>query len=614
MSGSPGWGLLFRQLAVTRAPLLRLLAWSGVEALPPLLSGLLVSAAVDQGFLVGRPGVGVTWLAGFGAAMAFRAYAARAGFPHLAGVVEPLRDALVERVVHSALARPSADPAEVARLTEQVESARQLTATLLRTLRGVGVTLAAALVGLALLSPAVLPLVLLPLLAAGLLFARLLRPLVARRRAVVLAEERLAAEADRALHGLRDVQATGTQERVTEALTDAARASAAASRALGRASALRALVVALGGRLPVLAVLAAAPWLLSRDALTPGELLGVATYLLQQLDPAVRTLAGTVGGWLLGLAVVLDRLAGTTSDAPVATTVGGVRPSAAGAGAQTHAPLPSAESTAGPPATPAAAAGAPPAPPGGAVAGRAPEVRISGLRYGHGGAGAAVLEGLEAGFGAGEHVAVVGVSGAGKSTLAGLLAGVLAPTDGAVTVGGVRPAGLAGAERARLVALVPQEAYVFPGPLRDNLSWLAPGATDDQLADAVATLGAGQLVARLGGPDAVLRDPGVLSGGERQLLALVRTYLSPAPVVVLDEATCHLDAGAEERVERAFAARPGTLVVVAHRISSALRADRVLLLDGGRGLLARHGDLQVLSPLYRELAGHWLGSTAGHAS
>ncbi|MFD0572782.1 hypothetical protein ACFQ0T_30570 [Kitasatospora gansuensis] len=60
--------------------------------------------------------------------------------------------------------------------------------------------------------------------------------------------------------------------------------------------------------------------------------------------------------------------------------------------------------------------------------------------------------------------------------------------------------------------------------------------------------------------------------------------------------------------EAAFAARPGTLVVIAHRIGSALRADRVLLLDAGRGLTARHGDLQVLSPLYRELVGHWLGS------
>ncbi|MFD7742527.1 ATP-binding cassette domain-containing protein, partial [Kitasatospora sp. NPDC059800] len=458
-----------------------------MEALPPLLSGLFVSAAVDQGFLAGRPGAGVAWLAGFGAAMAVRAYAARAGFPHLAGVVEPLRDALVERVVHSALARPSADPAELARLTEQVESARQLTATLLRTLRGVGVTLVAALAGLALLAPAVLPLVLLPLLAAGFLFFRLLRPLVARRRVVVLAEERLAAEAGRALHGLRDVQATGTREQVAEALTGAARASAAAARALGRASALRALVVALGGRLPVLAVLAAAPWLLAREALTPGELLGVATYLLQQLDPAVRTLAGTVGGWLLNLAVVLDRLAATTSDPPAD-----------------------------------AAPGALP----GTAPGQEPEVRVSGLGYGHGGAGTPVLEGLEFGFGPGEHVAVVGVSGAGKSTLAALLAGVLAPTGGAVSVGGVRPDGLAGAARARLVALVPQEAYVFPGPVRSNLTWLSPEATEEQLARAVRLLGADRQVARHD-LDRISSVPAVMVAGARAAITGCGAYRAP---------------------------------------------------------------------------------------
>ncbi|MFJ9440573.1 ATP-binding cassette domain-containing protein [Kitasatospora sp. NPDC101235] len=637
-----------------------MLLWSGVEALPPLVSGLFVSASVDQGFLIGRPGVGVAWLGGFGAAMAVRAYATRAGFPYLAGVVEPLRDALVERVVHSALARPSADPAEVARLTEQVESARQLTATLLRTLRGVGVTLVAALIGLALLAPAVLPLVVLPLLAAGLLFARLLRPMVTRRRAVVLAEERLAAEAGRALHGLRDVQAGGTGEEVARALTEAAQASAAASRALGRASALRALVVALGGRLPVLAVVAAAPWLLAHRALTPGELLGVATYLVQQLDPAVRTLAGTVGGWLLNLAVILDRLAATTGHARPATWTGtnspdssgtsgrtadaeptagrhravggaggpaqapeawtpgpspggtcasGHRAAAGGAGHVIHAPTGrhrAVGGAGGPDQAPGPRMPEPLMPGRGADHARpAPGIRLVGVRYGHGGGAVPVLDGVDADFGAGEHVAIVGPSGAGKSTLAGLLAGVLVPTEGRVTVGGAPPG------RARLVALVPQEAYVFPGTVRENLTWPpghAPDAPDARLAHAVALLGAERLVARLGGLDAALGDPSELSAGERQLLALVRTYLSPAPVVVLDEATCRLDAPAEERVERAFAARPGTLVVVAHRISSALRADRVLLLDGGRGLLARHGDLQVLSPLYRELVGHWLGS------
>ncbi|MFJ4186328.1 ATP-binding cassette domain-containing protein [Kitasatospora sp. NPDC089509] len=558
MAGAPGWGLLVRQLRGTRRALVRLLVWSGVEALPPLVSGLFVSAAVDQGFLAGRPGVGVAWLAGFGATMAVRAHAARAGFPYLAGVVEPLRDALVERVVRSALARPTADPAEVARLTEQVESARQLTATLLRTLRGVGVTLVAALVGLTLLAPAVLPLVLLPLLAAGLVFVRLLRPMASRRESVVLAEERLAAAAGRALDGLRDVQATGTGADVARALAEAAQESAAAARALGRASALRALVVALGGRLPVLAVLAAAPWLLAHDALTAGELLGVATYLLQQLDPAVRTLAGTVGGWLLNLAVVLDRLATVTEHTPPPGT------------------------------TPHGVAGVP-----------VGEVRLVGVRFAHAPGAAAVLDGLDAVFGAGEHVAVVGPSGVGKSTLAGLLAGLVAPTAGTVVVGG-GPHG---------VVLLPQEAYVFPGSLWDNLAWLAPEVSERDLTDAVERLGAGELVARLGGlTTGALRDPGELSAGERQLLALVRTYVARAAVVVLDEATCRLDAAAEERVERAFAERPGTLVVIAHRISSALRADRVLLLDGGRGLSARHGDLQVLSPFYRELVGHWLGS------
>jgi len=117
-------------------------------------------------------------------------------------------------------------------------------------------------------------------------------------------------------------------------------------------------------------------------------------------------------------------------------------------------------------------------------------------------------------------------------------------------------------------------------------------------------VGLGPLARRLGGFGAVV-DPAVLSQGERQLVALGRAHLSPAPVVLLDEATCHLDPAAEERAENAFARRPGTLVVVAHRISSARRADRVLVMDGVHADCGRHEELLDRSALYRDLVGDW---------
>ena len=122
-------------------------------------------------------------------------------------------------------------------------------------------------------------------------------------------------------------------------------------------------------------------------------------------------------------------------------------------------------------------------------------------------------------------------------------------------------------------------------------------------------MGLGELVARLGGHDAVV-DPAALSAGERQLVALARAYLSPARLVILDEATCHLDAVAEERAERAFAARPGSLVVIAHRMTSARRARRILVLDGTRAWLGSHEDLLAGCGLYQELHGHWAAPEA----
>ncbi|WP_416876616.1 ATP-binding cassette domain-containing protein, partial [Kitasatospora sp. SC0581] len=102
-------------------------------------------------------------------------------------------------------------------------------------------------------------------------------------------------------------------------------------------------------------------------------------------------------------------------------------------------------------------------------------------------------------------------SGAGKSTLGALLAGLLPPQQGTVSLGGTAPHALPGPQRARLVALLPQEEYLFAGTVGENLRWLRPDATDAQLADAAAEVGATALLARLGGPSAELPDPAALS-------------------------------------------------------------------------------------------------------
>ncbi len=161
--------------------------------------------------------------------------------------------------------------------------------------------------------------------------------------------------------------------------------------------------------------------------------------------------------------------------------------------------------------------------------------------------------------------------------------------------------------------LLPQEAYVFAGTLAENIRYLRPAAARTELDVAADAVGLTPLVSRLGGYDAPV-NPAALSAGERQLIALTRAYLSPAPVAILDEATCHLDPAAEERAEAAFARREGTLIVIAHRITSALRARRVLVLDGIRAQAGDHESLLAGSAMYRDLFGHWNESRRPEAS
>ncbi|MFI7111275.1 ATP-binding cassette domain-containing protein [Nonomuraea sp. NPDC050227] len=568
-STTSGRELLLTLLRRRRRPLAMAMAWALVEAGPAWLSGLLIALAIDQGFLIGDPARGLTWLALLGIAMLGRAVATRLMFPHLAAVVEPLRDDLVRAVVTAAVTRAARtaerpDPAAATRLTEQVDMLRNLVSALLRSSRSLGIALVAALGGLLALSPLVAAIAAGPVLVALAVFARLLRVLMARQRELILADEALTAQATPILTGLRDVAACGAGSQAYATLEPAVTAQATATRALARAVFGRRLVVAVGAHLPLLGLLAVARPLIQDGRLSAGEVVGAVTYLATGLDPALRALVSTVGGWGVALAVAARRIA-ETIDVPAV-----------------------------------------PVPPGGHLSPSGHELRAERLSFAYAPQATPVVRDLDLTIREGEHLTVVGPSGIGKSTLSMLLTGLRQPTGGGIRLGGVPLPSIAEHEARAMTALVPQEAYVFAGTVRENLAYLCrTRAEDESLREAADQVGAGPLVERLGGLDAVIDEPSTLSAGERQLVALARTYASPARLVVLDEATCHLDPAAEARAELAFAARPGTLVVIAHRISSARRARRIVLMDGTAVLTGSHEELMTRSPLYAEMVGLW---------
>ncbi|GII04446.1 ATP-binding cassette domain-containing protein [Planobispora takensis] len=598
-AGGSGWRLLPALLRPRRRPLAAAAAWSLVEAVPALLSGLLLAAALDGGFLAGRPGAGLAWLGLLGFAMLFRAVAMRMMFPCLAAVVEPLRDDLVRALVSATVTRAAGgaapDPAAATRLTEQVETVRNLVSALLRSARTLGMSLVAALGGLLILSPVVAAAVAVPVAAALAVFARLMPVLLARQRALILADEDLTARATPILAGLRDIAACGARAQAHAAVESAVAVQAAATRALARAGVSRRLVVTLGAHLPLAGLLIAARPLIEAGHLSPGEVVGAAAYLATGLDPAMRMLVGVVGSWGVTLTVVLGRLAetvavparippGPPSPSPAALTPAALTPARNGAGR----PLPSRPLPERP------------------LSGH--RLEVEGLSFAYASRAAPVVHGLDLTVAEGEHLAVVGPSGVGKSTLSMLLTGLQRPTGGRIRLGGLALEAIPEHLLRTVVALVPQEAYVFAGTLGENLAYLCPSdprTADRRVREAVDAVGARALVERLGGLDAVIEEPAALSAGERQLITLARAYASPARVVVLDEATCHLDPAAELRAETAFAAREGTLIVIAHRISSACRAGRVLVMDGADALTGSHRELLARSPVYAGLVGHW---------
>ncbi|SOD95574.1 ABC transporter ATP-binding protein [Blastococcus haudaquaticus] len=240
------------------------------------------------------------------------------------------------------------------------------------------------------------------------------------------------------------------------------------------------------------------------------------------------------------------------------------------------------------------------------AAGPPPLLQLDGVDFGYPD-GTPVLRGVSFDVPAGSRVALVGPSGAGKSTILALIEGFYPVSAGVVRWSGtdVREMPRA-ALRARL-GYVEQEAPVLAGSVRDNLLLTRPDATDPELWAVLADVGLTQVVRRSPrGLDVLVGDEGVLlSGGERQRLAIARSLLARPELLLLDEPTASLDARNEQLLRETLAAASAdrALLVVAHRLSTVLDSDQIVVLDQGR-VVARgtHDELVDSSPLYRELA------------
>ena len=187
---------------------------------------------------------------------------------------------------------------------------------------------------------------------------------------------------------------------------------------------------------------------------------------------------------------------------------------------------------------------------------------------------------------------MVGRTGAGKSSLVAVLAGLYTPWSGSVTIDRRDPRGFTEDERRQALGVVPQTVQLFSGTFRDNLTLYDPQISDDHVADAAAVVGLHELCEGL--PDRYntpLADEGggkgaVLSAGQRQLVALARALVAQPAVLLLDEATAAID-GASDAAFRAALRQTAlgqgaAVLTVAHRLSTAREADRVIVLDAGR--------------------------------
>jgi ATP-binding cassette subfamily B protein len=374
------------------------------------------------------------------------------------------------------------------------------------------------------------------------------------------------------LSGVRVVQAFRRERRTLDDYAPRSRAQIGAWRRASFVNIRLFTMIPLAQTVALVAVLLVASTMYRHGSITQGTIVAYVLYLVQLFDPIAR-FSEWLGEFRQGLAA-LGKVVGLLQAENAVTE----RP------------------------------GAVELPPDGALA-------LDDVTFGYEGGGGPVVKGVSLRLDAGEHVALVGVTGAGKSTLAKLLTRQYDPQQGSISLGGVDLRDATRESLRRQVVMLPQEGYLFSGTIADNVRLADPSASDEAVLHALDQIGARDRFASL--PNGVHTDVqtrGVrLSAGERQLVGIARVALADPAVIVLDEATSSLDPATEAAVERALAAvvEGRTVIIIAHRLSTAERADRVVVMDNGRVVeTASHDELVAQGERYARLWASWQAGVA----